>query len=46
MDFNKKECKLCGVTKANVFYWINTDAKDLEGKLICLCGKCYIEGKK
>ncbi len=46
MEINEKECKLCGATKANIFYWVNTDAKDLEGKWICLCDGCYKEGKK
>ncbi len=52
MDFKHEEklklrkCKLCETTKGNLFYWVNTDTKDLEGKWICLCDGCYREGRK
>ncbi len=41
-----RKCKLCETTKGNLFYWVNTDTKDLEGKWICLCHKCNMEAMK
>ena len=41
--YKLRKCKLCGTTKADLFYWVNTDIKNLKGKWICLCPKCNME---
>ncbi len=41
-----RECKLCETNESFLFYWVNTDIKNLEGKWICLCQKCYMGGKR
>lgn len=44
--YKLKECKLCGTTKADLFYWVNTDMQEFNGKWFCICNKCNMESQK